>query len=177
MKKSLIDCLFLFCMYATSLAKIIFPSSETATNSIELGVEGIDRICPAGLWDSWIFREIIYDRESNTVLWVIQSSSPLKGFDKISSEQDVKKITKWIVTNVIEGYNDLIENPKIFGDGDFMLYLGLGTLLKEMEENKTTLQIALLYPDWMSMPIKDIPLTLDYTEIKHLYDHPEKSPM
>lgn len=34
-------------------AKTIFPDSETATNEVELGVEGISRLCPTGLWDYW----------------------------------------------------------------------------------------------------------------------------
>lgn len=160
----------LFICFGSS-AKKIYPDSKTATNSLELGVEGIERICPTGLWDHWIFKEIDYDKESNTVLWVIQSSHSFKRLNKEldhSSEEEVKKFTKEIVANVIEGYNELIKNPSVNVDGDFMLYLGLGTLLKEMEKNKTTLQIALLYPDRMNVVIKDIPMTLDSYELDRL---------
>lgn len=169
MKKSIFIFLFLFIVSTVSYGKVMYPDSATASNSVELGVEGIDRICPTGLWDHWIFREVEYDKDSNTVLWVIQSSHSLKSLNKNTlTEQDVKEITTEIVTNVIEGYNELKKNPKVNVDGDFMLYLGLGTLLKEMEKNKATLQIALLYPDRMNVAIKDIPMTLNSSEIKQM---------
>lgn len=34
-----------------SHAKTIFPDSDTATSVVELGVEGISRLCPTGLWN------------------------------------------------------------------------------------------------------------------------------
>lgn len=61
-----------------SFAHTMFPDSKSASNSVELTVEGIDRICPTGMWDHWIFREIEYDKETNTVVWVIQSSHSVK---------------------------------------------------------------------------------------------------
>ena len=51
-------------------------------------------------------------------------------------------------------------------DGDFMLYLSLGTLLKQMEKDGATLRIALLKPDYENLAIKDIPLTLTSAELK-----------
>lgn len=56
-------------------ASTIFPDSRTATNDVELGVEGIARLCPTGLWDHWTFRDIVYDRENNTVVFVVQLNS------------------------------------------------------------------------------------------------------
>ena len=56
-------------------AKELFPDSETAKNDVELGVEGIARLCPTGLWNHWIFRDLVYDRDSNTVVFVIQLNS------------------------------------------------------------------------------------------------------
>ena len=162
----------LFICFGSS-ARTIYPDSKTASNSVELGVEGIDRICPMGLWDHWVFKEIDYDKDTNTVLWVIQSPHSLRRLDKelnLSSEEDIKKITTHIVSYVIEGYNALIKDPTVDCDGDFMAYLGLGTLLKEMEKNNSTLQIALLYPDKMNVVVKDIPMTLDYFEIKQMFE-------
>ena len=49
-------------------ASTIFPDSRTATNEVELGVEGIARLCPTGMWDHWTFRDIVYDKECNTVI-------------------------------------------------------------------------------------------------------------
>ncbi|MGN0238239.1 MAG: hypothetical protein ACI4AK_09195 [Lepagella sp.] len=78
---------------------------------------------------------------------------------------DVREI-EWIVENIMEGYNELIKSPRIMCDGDFMLYLSLGTLLKQMEEDGATLRIALLKPDYENLAIKDIPLTLPSAELK-----------
>lgn len=39
-------------------AKDMFPDSATAKNDVELGVEGVARLCPAGLWDRWTLRDI-----------------------------------------------------------------------------------------------------------------------
>ena len=56
-------------------------------------------------------------------------------------------------------------------DGDFMLYLSLGTLLKQMEKYGATLRIALLKPDYENLAIKDIPLIIDAKELKPLLDN------
>ncbi len=53
-------------------AKILFADSDSAKSEVELDVEGIQRLCPTGMWDHWTFRDIMFDRDSNTVLLVIQ---------------------------------------------------------------------------------------------------------
>lgn len=168
--KSLILAIFFvqWCI-VTSEAATLSPDSRMATNEIELGVEGISRLCPTGMWDHWTFRDIVYDKENNTVAFVIQLNSwNAKRNDKEVTEENVKKQTEWIVENIMEGYNELINSPRIMCDGDFMLYLALGTLLKQMEKDGTTLRIALLKPDYENLAIKDIPLLLTSNELKQL---------
>lgn len=63
-------------------AKTLFPDSENTKSEVELGVEGIQRLCPTGIWDHWTFRDIMFDRDSNTVLLVIQLNSWKKGMKK-----------------------------------------------------------------------------------------------
>lgn len=53
-------------------------------------------------------------------------------------------------------------------DGDFMLYLSLGTLLKQMEKESTTLRIMLIKPDYTNQVMGDIPLSLTPAELKPL---------
>lgn len=53
-------------------------------------------------------------------------------------------------------------------DGDFMLYLSLGTLLMQMEKDSATLRIALLKPYYENLAIKDNPLILTSSELKQL---------
>lgn len=151
-------------------AKTIFPDSETAANEVELGVEGISRLCPTGLWDHWTFRDIMYDRESNTVVFVIQLASwnERRNGGKKLTEEDAKRQTEWIVQNIMEGYTGLTISPQIMCDGDFMLYLSLGTLLKQMEKESTALRIMLIKPDYTNQVMGDIPLSLTPTELKPL---------
>ncbi len=64
--------LVLFMSFVIADAKTLFPDSDTAKSEVELGVECIQRLCPTGMWDHWTFRDIMFDRDSNTVLLVIQ---------------------------------------------------------------------------------------------------------
>lgn len=163
----------LWCV-VTSEATTLFPNSKTATNDIELGVEGISRLCPTGMWDHWTFRDIAYDKGSNTVVFVIQLNSLDDDYNgKRMTTEDVKKQTEWIVKNIMEGYNELIKSPRIMCEGDFMLYLSLGTLLKQMEKDGATLRIALLKPDYENLAIKDIPLSLTSAELNFLLNKNE----
>lgn len=150
-------------------ASTLFPDSRTATNAVELGVEGIARLCPTGLWDHRTFRDIVYDKESNTVVFVIQ----LNRWNEIGKEvtaEEAKKQTEWIVENIMRGYNELTKSPRIACDGDFMLNLSLGTLLKQMEKDGTTLRMALLKPDYENLAIKDSPLILNANDLSTLID-------
>lgn len=155
-------------------ASAIFPDSRTATNEVELGVEGIARLCPTGMWNHWTFRDIVYDKECNTVVFVIQLNSwNEKRSGKEMTVEEAEKQTEWIVENIMEGYNELIKSPRIMCDGDFMLYLSLGTLLKQMEKDGATLRIALLKPDYENLAFKDIPLTLTSAELNFLLNKNE----
>ena len=159
--------IFLVLWSTLASATTIYPDSRTATNEVELGVEGIARLCPTGMWDHWTFRDIVYDKECNTVVFVIQLNSwDEKRSSKGITAEEAKKQTEWIVENIMEGYNELKKSPRIMCDGDFMLYLSLGTLLKQMEKDGATLRIALLKPDYENLAIKDIPLTLTSAKLK-----------
>ena len=147
------------------MAKTVFPDSETASNEVELGVEAIQRICPTGMWDRWTFRDIMYDRGSNTVMLVIQLNS-WNGSSGEITEHSVKKEAESILGNIMEGYRDLVAHPRTECDGDFMLYLSLGTLLRTMEANGATLQIALLKPDYENLVVRDMPMSLTPAELK-----------
>lgn len=152
-----------------SQAKTIYPDSDTAYNEVKLGVEGISRLCPTGLWDHWILRDIEFDKESNTMLLVIHLYNWEERCNtKEITEADAKKQTEWIVENIMKGYNELVKNPHIMCDGDFMLYLSLGTLLRQMEKDGVALRIALVKPDYANLFVKDIPLSLTPAELKTL---------
>ena len=125
-----------------SKAALLYPDSETASNEVELGVEGIARICPTGLWDHLEFRDIEYDKDSATVTFVI-SLPNIEVHDNGNEpiEKDSKCLKEWVVKNIMAGYGDLISNSRINVDGDFILYLSLGTLLQQIEKDRVNLRI------------------------------------
>ena len=168
-KRFLIAIISVILGYPVSQAKVLFPDSETVKNDVELGVQGIARLCPTGLWDHWTFRDIVYDRDSNTVAFVIQLNSWSESRnDKEITEADAQKQTEWIVENIMEGYNELKKSPRIMCDGDFMLYLSLGTLLNQMEKDGAPLRIVLLKPDYANLAVKDIPMMMRPSELKSI---------
>lgn len=148
-------------------SKTIFPDSETAKSAVELGVEMIQRLCPTGMWDHWTFRDIVYDYDSKTVLLVVQLNSwrDKTSKDEITDEAVLKE-AQWIVVNFKEGYEKLITKPSISCDGDFMLYLSLGTLFKQMEKDNVNLRIMLLKPDYLNQALGDKPLILTSEQLK-----------
>lgn len=111
------------------------------------------------MWDHWVFRDIQYDKENNTMLMVIQLHS-WNGARREATEEDARQQTQWIVRNIMAGYNALTASPSVSCDGDFMLYLSLGTLLKQMEKDGAALRIALLKPITRILPFANIPLQL-----------------
>jgi len=169
MKKLFLMLVMIASTLVASYSKPLFPDSETAKSEIELGVEGIKRLCPTGMWDSWTFRDIFFDRESDTVLFVIQLHSWSERKEEIAkqaTEAVAAQQAEWIVSNFKKGYEEMIANPKIMSDGDFMLYLSVGTLLKQMENDGVKLRIMLLKPDYANQVFGDIPLKLSSEQLK-----------
>lgn len=146
-------------------ASSFHPESKTAVNQIDYGVQSISRLLPSGLWDSWTFRDIFYNADTNTVYWVIQWNRRIKNNEQPSADE-IQKTTRFIVENVMKGYDDVIKNSTIVGDGDYMLYLALGILLKKMEQDKTSLEIILLKRNDECLVNKGEPMKLDYTQLK-----------
>lgn len=63
MRAKIFIAIFFLCSYVCASASL-FPDSRTATNEVELGVEGVSRLCPTGLWDHWTFRDIAYGKRT-----------------------------------------------------------------------------------------------------------------
>lgn len=149
-------------------AEPLYPGSETAQTKVELGVEGIRRICPTGMWDHWIFRDILYDRKSKTVLLIIQR------YDDGFVKEEVQEEAERIISQFKKAYESLIKKPHTHGDGDFMLYLSIGTLFKEMEEaGDVNLRIMYLKPDYTNQVFGETPLVILPGELEKI--KPEKT--
>lgn len=170
--KKLLFTLWLGLITATYIsAQPHYPDSDTAKSEVELGVEGIQRLCPTGMWDHWTFRDIMFDRESNTVLMVVQLNSWRQRNDekvKDATESDALQQAEWIVSNFKAGYEELIKNPSIQCDGDFMLYLTLGALFKQIEKDGSNLRIMLLKPDYANQVFGNMPMELSSAQLKEI---------
>lgn len=154
-------------LQVSAMTRLKEPNSSTS--EVEYAVECIQRICPTVVWDSWTFRDIMYDKESKTVLMVIQLKNwrEKKNSQDITPE-DIQKETKWIVANFKEAYQDLIASSEIFSDGDWMLYLSVGQLLKAIVKENTDLRIMLLKPDYLNQVSSEIPFVLSAEQIKKI---------
>ena len=64
--------LFIGIICCLSFQAMAQSNGERATSEIEYAVKQISRICPTYMWDSWRFRDIMYEKESNTVYFIIQ---------------------------------------------------------------------------------------------------------
>lgn len=109
MKKLILIIMMVAFTITHSYSKPLFPDTETAKSEVELGVTGIQRLCPTGMWDHWTFRDIMYNRESYTVLMVIQLNSWSERKEEKSKQataDDALKQAEWIVSNLKEGYEN-----------------------------------------------------------------------
>lgn len=97
---------------------------------------------------------------------MIQTKNKIsKNIDLPITESQAKEISGDIVSNIMEGYNDIVKNLRIDTDGDFMLYLSLGTLFKRMKDEGISLWIMLLNPDYMNQSFGDTPLAVKPEEL------------
>lgn len=166
-------CIAIFVLVVASILQVSamtrLKEPHSSTSEIEYAVECIQRICPTVIWDSWTFRDIIYDKESKNVLMIIQIKYwREKNNTQEVTQADIQKETEWIVANFKEAYQDLITSSESFCDGDWMLYLSVGQLLKTMVKEDTNLRIMLLKPDYMNQVSSEIPFELSAEQVKNV---------
>ena len=65
---------------------------------------------------------------------------------------------------------NLKNNKSLYCDGDFMLYLSVGTLLHKLTMTDANLQIVLLKSDQECINQKDIPMAVDGKEINRIFN-------
>lgn len=154
-------------LQVSAMTRLKEPNSMTS--EVEYGVESIQRICPTVMWDSWTFRNIMFDKESKTVLMIIQLKNwREKENPQETTPEDIQKESEWIVANFKEAYQDLIKSTETLCDGDWMLYLSVGQLLKTMVEEDVNLRIMLLKPDYMNQVSAEIPYELSAEQVKNV---------
>lgn len=161
--------LFLAIICCVSIQTYAQTNDNKAISEIEYAVKQINRICPTYMWDSWKFRDIMYEEELKTIYFVIQLESWENVNEGITPEK-IKELTCWIVENFKEAYESSISDKNLYGDGDFMLYLSIGTLLHKLATADVKLQIVLLNPDQECLIQKDTPMVLDGKDINQIFN-------
>lgn len=166
-------CITIFVLVVASILQVSamtrLKEPNSSTSEVEYAVKCLQRICPTVMWDSWTFRDIVCDKESKTILMIIQ----LKNWREKNNTQevtqaDIQKETEWIVANFKEAYQDLIASSEVFCDGDWMLYLSVGQLLKAIVKEDMNLRIMLLKPDYLNQVSSEIPFELSAEQIMNI---------
>ena len=93
-----------------------------------------------------------------------------KNANESITPEKMKEQTYWIVENFKEAYESLISDKSLYCDGDFMLYLSVGTLLHKLAMTDANLQIVLLKPDQECVIQKDIPMVVDGKGINRIFN-------
>jgi hypothetical protein len=131
-------------------------TKERQKDVIEFGVKQISRICPTFIWDGWKFKGIEYNKRDDVLTLIIQIRR--WNADKApTSIEEVDKNAKWIIESLMKGYNMVISDKEIAGDGDFMLYFSVGNLLQYVSNTDTKTNVMILKPDKESIVYPDIP--------------------
>lgn len=141
---------------------------EEDAKKIEFAVEQISRICPTSIWDGWTFQQIVYDREMNALCLVIQPSG-WRSMGEDVTQEEMEARSRWVVENLKSGYEDAVANKRCDGDGDFMLYLSLGTLLHNLAQTDTKLVVALLKPFPECLLYSKKPVVVESKEIERMF--------
>lgn len=114
--------------------------AKTADSNEWKLLEIVNRLCPSQIWDSWIIDCIRVNEKLNQVDVVIKHDWN----ERVSNmnEEQARKFAQFFIAEVYEAYNDTIKGNS--GEGDFVMYLALGTMFKYMYKDKTSLKITLI---------------------------------
>lgn len=82
--------------------------------------------------------------------------------------EQMKEYMKWIIENFNEGYEYTISSQNMYGNGDFMLYLSVATLLHKMKTADTRLCIVLLKPNYECIIQKGTPIMIEGVDINNI---------
>lgn len=112
-------------------------------NEYQYAVEMIQRICPTIMWDSWVFRQIWFDEDDNSIIMAVQPY----GFDTEQpvTTKEIERQTEWVLQNFEDGYKDILQENTVLCDGDFMLFMSIGKMLHCIRESKSNVGIRVIF--------------------------------
>lgn len=153
-KKILVAIVAILVVFTFKDAKALYPFSGTAYNEVELGVEGIARICPTSFTKHIAFRDIIYDHSNNSVTVYLQlnKTTGWVGRWENLSKMSEQELRNFYTENFLEAYEYMTQSHEIDCGGDYMLLYSMGPLLKQIEKSGTALCFKILGPDDVYQP-------------------------
>ncbi len=138
----------------------------TSDNEFQYAVKMIQRICPTVIWDSWVFRQIWFDEEDQSIVMAIQPHN----YDGPATQADIENETEIVLKNFAEAYSMIPKEHSVLVDGDFMLYMSVGTLLHCLSESKSDigLRIIFLKPDNQCLINPEEPQRIANTKLRQM---------
>lgn len=120
--------------------KYDFPYSE-----YKQAVDEIQRMCPARLWDNWVLQWIDYNHYDQSVVLAVKLGNwPNDGFDKIEYDELVY-CEQYTLQELEKGYQDVIMKHEISGDGSFLIYLAIGTMIHHIQETGDNVKLCIVF--------------------------------
>lgn len=169
--KLLFFCFLLSLLFTANAQRLTINEPTNYTNEWDYAADCVARLCPAPLWDNWIFKDIRFDRDTNTMYMVVERPYRDKGQEL--SDSQVKERAEWMVRNIEEGYRDIISSSSLLIDGDWMVYLTLGNLLPKLAENNVNLQFVFVKPLRDNIIDKDANFKLTPDQLRKIIATPE----
>lgn len=143
-----------FLIFAVCLSTLFLLSC--GSEEINTKVQEVDDICPALIWDGWIFQSVDY--KGNQVTFTIKDEYELNDEMLEASHTELKKAAKWWVEEFSEAYAYARVDD---AEGDSELYTRVFPLIKAMVDNETGLKIK-----WVDSDGNEVSATLSSYEVK-----------
>lgn len=122
----------IFLFFAVCLSTISLLSCGS-NNEIETKVEELDSICPAVMWDGWIFQSVDYN--GNDVTFTIRDEYKLNEEMLEADRSELKREAKFIIGEFFEAY---AQSKVDDGEGDKELYTKIIPLIKAVVNDSST---------------------------------------
>lgn len=129
------------------LLVIFFCSIHSLTAKAEIHdldggpITAVNRLCPTVIWDSWIIDNVRYNKGLNQIEIIVKHDWNKNVVNM--TENQALEFAEFFIENIYEGYYGILNED--YGEGDFMMYLTLGTLFKQMYKERCSLKLSLIF--------------------------------
>lgn len=150
--------IFLFFAVCLSTISLLSCGSDNGSDEIETKVQELDNICPALMWDGWIFQSVDYN--GSNVTFTIKYEYELDEEMLEADRSELKRAAKFFVGEFFEAY---AYSKVDDGEGDKELYTKIVPLIKAMANNGKDLKIK-----WMDRFGNSVDRTIYSSELNDM---------